>query len=141
MATPTYDPLKIVGTLAGINIIGYMSGTMVKASRAEKTWEVVVGGQGDAARVRKRNKSGTVVVTLMQTSPTNDEFSQLLADDERDASGSGDLSFVDTNGTTVIEAETAWLEGYAEVTFGDGLEGREWTIATGVLELVVGGAL
>lgn len=136
-----YDPGLIVGTFKGVEIRGYMDGTAVAAERTEDTFETVVGGQGDGARVRKRNRSGTVTFTLQQTSPTNARLAAIAEQDEEFGTGVGPLFVKDLNGTDVIVAANAWIQKVPNMEYGDTLSGREWVIACHELRMFAGGAL
>lgn len=141
MATRPYDPGKITIMFRGKLVTAVADGTFVKAARAEKVFKTKVGAQGDVIRTRVRNKMGSVTVTLQSTSDTNTDFSTAIALDELNGTGYGTLLIKDNNGTTVIEAQTAWLDGPADFEAGDDSSNREYTIACGELKIWNGAAI
>jgi len=139
-----YSPDQLTVTFGGLKIGGFAEGTFIQVARNEDSYETVVGSQGDVTRVKKLNRSGTIIVTLQQSSPSNDLLSAELAADEAEGAvnaGLGEAMVKDANGTTVINSDNSWVQKYADVTFSNGLEGREWTIACADLQMVVGGSL
>ena len=136
-----YDPGQLITTFDGNPIVGFADGVMVKASRKTDTFSMNVGTQGDVARVRSQDKTGEVVITLQQSSPTNDYFSSVLLLDEQFGLSVGPLLIKDLNGTTVISAAIAWLKKPADSEFGKDLTNREWTFECAELKMLVGGSL
>lgn len=136
-----YDPKKIVLTFAGILVTGYAEGTFVNAERNEDTFELSVGSDGQGTRVRNNNQSGTVTLTLQQSSPTNDLLSTRATLDELTGLGFGTLLLSDLNGTTLCRAEASWIRKPANAEYGDAEAGREWIIECEKLEMRVGGSL
>lgn len=135
-----YDPGRIVATFKGIPVLGFMDGTFIEAQRNEDAFSVAVGAQGDVARVRNRNVTGTVKMTLQAVSPTNDRLSAQHAADVVSGVGEGALLVKDLNGTTLLHAESAWIKKLPDVAYSADLPGREWTFECADLEMVVGGA-
>jgi hypothetical protein len=136
----TYDPGRVVLSFKGRNIVGFMDGTFVSAEREEDSWTKYVGSTGDTTRVRNRNMSGMVTITLHQSSPSNDDLYTFLAADERDGSGSGPLLVKDLGGRTIVQAEIAWIRKPPSVDFGDEVTGREWVFDCSEIDLQVRGA-
>ncbi len=136
-----YDPGRVVASFKGIQILGFMDGTFISGERAEDAFEMAVGAQGDVTRVRNRNRTGTVTMTLQAASPSNDLLSAQAILDELSGIGYGPLLVKDLNGLTVIEAPIAWIKKSPTVEFGDEASGREWIFDCADLILVVGGAI
>ena len=138
--TKEYDPAGIKMIFSGNSITGYAAGTFVVAARTEDTFQTVAGADGEAARAKSNNRTGTIVFTLMQGSAANDVLAALALADEVTGDGVGSLLITDLNGTTLVGAGTAWVQKPADVEFGQELSDREWTIATGNLVIFPGGA-
>ncbi len=139
MATKTYDPGKIVVSLAGNLLSGFADGSFVAAERRENAFNLVVGAGGEACRVRSRNKSGTVTLTLMGSAISNAILSALAAADELAGTGIGPLFIKDLGGTTILSAGNAWIEKIPNVEFGKELANREWVLACEALDMNIGG--
>lgn len=137
----THDPAQVVFTLGGQPITGFMPGTYLTVEREEDTFTLTVGADGEVARVRNRNKSGTITFTLMQTSPSNQILSALASQDESAGVPAGAALVKDLLGTTVLGGDQAFIRKPAASSFGKELEGREWVVVVPKLEGVVGGAL
>ena len=139
MAFRNYDPAQVVVTFKGIDVVGYMDGTFVTADRTEDGFETTVGAGGDVTRVRSRNRSGLVTVSLKAEAPVNDELSAVAEADELDGSGVGTLTVSDLNGTTLLEAESAWIQKIPLVEYADTASGREWVFSCAELIMAIGG--
>jgi hypothetical protein len=139
MATPTYDPGRNVLTVYDQNVTGFAEGTFIEVERAEDTYSTHVGGQGEVTRVRSRNQTGTVKITLAGSSPMNRVLSDKMREDELGGTSVTQLQLKDLNGDTVCDAPEAWLIRPASVSVGTDLEDREWTFACAKLNMQVGG--
>jgi hypothetical protein len=139
MSFDTYDPAQLNISFNGFLLSGFMDGTFVSAERKEDAWTPHVGADGEYARARNRNKSGTVKFTLMQTSSSNDYLSSQMNLDEATGAGTGVLQIKDALGRTVITGADAYIMKPAPVQYGKELAGREWTLEVPQLDVFVGG--
>ncbi len=137
--TKTYDPGLVVVQFGPYIMTGFQDGTFVKAARNEDTFKVYVGADGTPARSRSRNKSGTIEVTLAQTSPSNDMLASAHSADELLGAGMYPLTIKDLNGTTLVAAAEAWVRKPADVEEGKEISPRAWTLETGALAMWAGG--
>lgn len=138
MATVTYDPSDVVVTFGSI-ISGFADGTFVKISRNEDAMTLTVGADGLGARARNNNKSGTITITLMQTSQSNEILSGLAIDDELTASGVLPVLVKDKNGQTLAMGASGWIKKIPDVEFSKDIATREWVIEVEKLNLFVAG--
>lgn len=94
-----------------------------------------------AARVLRRNKAGTLTISLMQTSESNDVFTRIGILDEESHSNKYLFSILikDMSGRTVMSASQAFLGNDPAVSFSDGVETRDWTITVARLDKHIGG--
>ncbi len=136
----TWDPQQLVATVRGALISGWAEGTFLTVERNEDAYTLKVGADGEAARSRNHNKSGTVKFTLMQTAQSNSTLASLHAEDEAFGTGLGPLLIKDLTGTTVAAAQNCWIKKTAAASFGKEVEDREWTLECDSLELFTGGA-
>lgn len=141
LTTKTYDPGLVIVTFGSTIITGYADGTFVKASRNEDAFKTYVGADGTPARSRSRNRSGSIEITLSQTSPSNDALSASVLADELLGTGVSPCSIRDLNGTTLVVAPEAWVRKPADIEEGKEIGPRTWTIDTGRMEMLVGGNL
>lgn len=139
MSFDTFDPAQLTATINGHLLGGFMDGTFMTIERKEDSWTPHVGADGEYARVRNRNKSGTIKFTLMQTSSSNDFLSSLLAIDEATGAGTGAAQVRDLLGRTVAAGADCYVLKPASVQYGKDMQGREWTIEVPQLDLFIGG--
>lgn len=132
------DVAIVMGTQA---VTGVKEGTFVEADRAKDISSLDVGSDGEVTLVISPDQSGTLKITLQQSSPLNDYFAGLHAalqqKDLANAVIPGTVN--DKNGTTVVSAKQFVVQKVAKVTFADKSEGREWTFLSGYLTITPGG--
>jgi len=136
-----YDPAKVVAIFRGIPILGFAEGTFIAGEREVDAFSKVAGARGEITRVRSRNRSGTVTITLMAESPSNDSLSAVAVLDEASGLGFGPLMVKDLNGNTVLSAPIAWIQKVPNVEHATDASTREWVIAVAQFDVHVGGAL
>jgi len=139
MSVKTYDPAQVNIIFAGIPIEGYADGTFITVARDNPSWNSVVGSDGEGARAKSNDKSGTITITLMQSSIANDALSALSIVDEQSNDGIGPFLIKDLSGRTLCAAETAWIEKPADAEFAREISNREWVIKTDALDMFSGG--
>lgn len=139
MSVKSYDPASVSIVFAGIPMEGYADGTFITVARDNPSFNLAIGSDGEGARAKSNDKSGTITVTLMQNSLTNDLLSALSIADEQTGDGIGPFLMKDLSGRTLCAAETAWLEKPSDIEFAREISNREWTIKTDALDLFAGG--
>jgi hypothetical protein len=140
VSTKLYDPAAIVVTIGPNLLSGFGEGTFVKVSRDEDAFMKKVGVDGEVARARNRNRSGTVEITLLQTSQSNDVLSALAVADELTGTGAAPLMIKDLFGTTLCMVPNAWVKKRADVEFGKEVADRSWVLDCDQIQHFVGGA-
>jgi hypothetical protein len=139
MATRTYDPGQHHASFGSIPLQGFADGTYFTVERMSEAFTSVAGAGGEVARVRMRDKRGSIKFSCMASSPTNDLLSAIAALDEANGSGQGVFQIVDAHGTTVVLASNAWIKKLPTTEFSKELPHREWEFECENLELFVGG--
>lgn len=134
----TYDPKNIILTINGIPISGYSDGTFLEIDRNEPTWNTVVGADGLVTRGKTNNFSGTLTVTLKQSSPSNDILSGIMALDEVSNTGVFPVLVKDLSGDSIYFAGSAWINQYANSTFDKAITDRQWSITLAQADIFVG---
>ena len=140
MATKLYDPDKVVVTFGPAVVSGIAAGTFVSVERNEDAFTVTVGADGETARTRNNNRSGTITITLLQTSSSNDMLSSFAQLDEKSATGVLPLVVKDLLGNTLCVAPNAWVKKIANAEFGKEHGDREWVLESDLIEMFVGGS-
>lgn len=135
----TYDPKQYSLIVGGHIVGGFADGTFLTVARNNDTWALTMGADGEGARAKSNDKSGTFVFTLLQTSNSNSVLSGFHTADELSNGGQVPVLVKDNNGDTVLEATTAWVRKPADVELGKEITAREWTVETDNLSMLVGG--
>lgn len=135
----TYDPKDISIIVGGVPISGFADGTFVEIERNEDMFALTVGADGEGARSKSNNRSGTLKFTLLQTSDSNQYMSALALIDEQSNAGAVPVMVRDNLGKSVFLAESAWIKKMATSTFSKSIESREWVMETDTLVMNVGG--
>lgn len=122
-------------------ISGLADGNFVSYEREVPRAQLSVGADLSAARVLRRNKSGTVTLTLMQTAESNDVLSELARLDEEAHNNDWlfSVTIKDLLGRSVFFAPQAFIGNDPNVTYATDLESREWTIQVINVQRHVGG--
>jgi hypothetical protein len=147
MAAPAVlDPKKYTVSLAGFLISGYAPGTVIEVARDEDDWLDEAGADGEVAVMSNADERGTVTLTLMQSSASNDILSGLAAVNKGGtiaglSVGKGSLQVKDQSptGRMICSSETAWVMKPADVTLGNEIQTRVWKIRCAKLNMFVGG--
>jgi hypothetical protein len=135
-----FDPGLIITTIGAYPVTdGYAPGTFVKAARTKPTFTPQVGSQGTVARVRSRDKTGTIEITVMRTAAVNDYLTALAARDEDFGTGIVPITIRDLNGKTKVFGAECWLQKQADVEEANEPKERTWTFDVASLEMNVGG--
>ena len=140
MGMKQYDPKGVTISWNGINLNeGIAAGTFILASRTSRNWAIVIGGDGEATRVRLNDKSGTVTVTLRQGSASNLALQAILDGDQLLGSALGGLLANDTQGLSLIVATSAFIEGEPDWERSDGEGNVEWVFLAPKMKLTHAG--
>ena len=137
----TYDPLQIVVAFAGLQISGYADGTFVKVSRDADTWSDQVGADGVVTRVRSRNQMGTVEITLVAGTPTNQALATIMTQDELFGTGVSAVTVQDLNGLDLHTGDAAWLVKPPDAEYAKEAKDRVWKIRVKKLVTNSGGSV
>ena len=137
--TKTLDPAKILITFHGFPINGFADGTFVSVDRDSASFSKTVGADGEVARAKSADKSGSIKVTLLQTAQANEILSNELEKDEASGSNVGPVQVKDLGGKTLVAGAEAWIEKPATVVFAKEVEAREWTIHVASMDVHEGG--
>lgn len=139
MSVRTYDAAQVILTVNGVEISGYATDTFVSIEREEPSFTKVVGADGTTSRAKSNNRSGTMTITLSQTSPSNDYLSALLAADELNNSGVFPVILKDVSGQARFFSGTGWIQGMPSVEYAKEISDREWLIDLADMEFNIAG--
>ncbi len=131
------DAVQIIA--GGVPLSGLADGTFVTVERDEQAYNKVTGADGSTSRARTGNRAGNIVVTLQQTSPSNDVLSGFMLEDEAGDQGVFPLLVKDTSGRTLCYASAAWVQQAPSQEFAKEINEREWTLDCARINVFVGG--
>ena len=138
MSVRTYSPRDLTIIVAGATITGYAESTFCSVERNSDAFTTIVGANGEVTRTASADRSGSITLTLIQTSPSNDVLSALQVSDELTLSGKFPVLVKDGFGSSIYEASTAWIQKVATAEYGADMGDREWIIACADLTSFVG---
>ena len=141
--TSTYDPTKLVVIVGGVIVSGFIDGDFITAKRDEDLYMKRVGADGHVARARNGNKSGSIEITLLQSSPAVNEIAALVALDNFFYDGDIliPISILSpgTNAELVVSTQS-WLKTPPEMVFAKEVSDRKFIFDCADLKLSLGGA-
>jgi hypothetical protein len=140
MSVRTYDPKDVQIIVGGVPMSGFADGTFIAVEFDESTFSKTVGADGEVSRAKSNNKSATATITLKQTSPSNAVLSGFALVDE--ATNAGVVPFMIREigtGSTLVFAESAWIQDWAGPEYSKEVEDREWKLALAQCYRFVGG--
>lgn len=136
----TYDPKKIVMTFGGAIITGFADGVGINAERVADDWSMSTGMDNATAYTKINNTSGTLVITLQQTSLSNNDLTTFLELDRTANLGLLPYLMKDLLSTTQVSGTGRIMKPPA-IGFANDVSTREWTIACDEMLITVGGNL
>lgn len=139
MSVRTFDPGQVIVSVGGVPMSGYADGTFLSVDRDEQMFTKVVGADGTTTRVKSNNRSGTMTLTLKQSSPSNDVLSAFAALDESVNAGVVPILVKDLSGTTIFFSATGWIQKYPTAEFAKEISNREWIFDLADIDVFVGG--
>lgn len=135
----TYDPKNVNILVGGISISGFVDGTFLECDMDEDAFIKRKGADGITSRAKNNNNSGTITITLQQTSPSNAVLQGFALLDR--ASGKGIIPvLINEAGTaSTIATGFAWVKKVAKPSYAKEVLDRQWVLDCAELDIVVGG--
>lgn len=128
--SPEFTDLIISTDQIDYTVTGFAEGTFLSVEPVEDRITPVYGAKGEAYRAVSAVRAFNLMVTLSQTSHSNDVFTQLLMNDRETLEGTFTITLKDSSGTTVFNDDCAYIGIEPTQAFSGGgeIEDREWTI-------------
>jgi hypothetical protein len=139
MPVRTFDPKQTVFIAGGIPIGGFADGTFIAVERSNDTFSKVSGADGIVSRAKSNDLSGTITITLAQTSPSNDILTGFAQADEQTNNGVIPLSVSDLSGRANFVSAFGWVRKMPNAEFGKEITDREWVFDCADLNWFMGG--
>lgn len=135
----TLDPKDVLIIVSGIPISGFEDGTFVLVERTSDTFTTVSGADGIVTRVKQNDRTGSVTITLAQSSESNAVLSGLAIADELSGIGVFPVVVKDNRGTSLYFSDVCWIRKVSNAEFSKDVNSREWVIDCSNLEIFNGG--
>lgn len=137
----TYDPRQLTITVGGFLLSGFADDEVLRVARDDDLFFKRVGVAGEVARVMNLNQAGSISVSLMQSSPSNDDLSVLASLDQATSGLAGAVPILvrDKSGRSVFVSATGWVKRFPDSVYSRDPSVREWTLDCSTLLIFVGG--
>lgn len=136
--TRTYIPSEVTMIFGPHIITGFTAGTFIDIGLTNPA-STTTPGINSPSRALSSDSTGTCIITLDQTSPSNDILTAAYQADRAGGLGIFPLTLKDNSGRTINFAEHAWVQEVARQIFSNEVSQRQWTLSIGDLDLFVGG--
>lgn len=125
----SFDPRRVMLIVGSRRIRGFMEGESLTGEPMADGSTSVAGMDGDVARAMNTDPRWTFTANLLQSSDDNDYLSSIYQLDKA-TNGNGVVPFLlqDNNGTTLISGAQCWVLRPANISYGNAITGRAWTI-------------
>jgi len=135
----TFDPKQVSVIVGGHIVQGYADGTFVECARNNDTWTRSGGADGEQTRSKSNDRSGTITITLMQSSVSNAVLEGYAIADEATNAGVVPSLVKDNNGSEIVTAAQSWVQKPADKGHAKETSDRVWVLETGELIFAGGG--
>lgn len=123
----TYIPSR-VSVIYGTTVLeGLAEDSFVDAEFMTDTWTDVIDNNGKVTRVGTRDRRGTIKVTLLASSDSNDYLSTMCIADQLSGKGTLPIAVKDNSGTDLVTGAEAWIKKMPKLAKGKDLGKNEWT--------------
>lgn len=140
MSIANYCPDDVSVLLAGfIPVEGFVNGGFVNVSREAQPFTTTVSADGVVSRLYNKSAVYNVTLTLMSTSGTNDVLTKLWQLDEITQMGKFPLLIKDRSGTDLFFSATTWIERVPDMSMGEVITERTWTLKSVEASINIGG--
>lgn len=135
-----YSPKDVVCSWNGVAITGFAPDSFLRLQRTTDLVTPVVGAGGDVALTRNADKTGTIEIELMQTSPSNLMLAGIYAEQqliELEENISSNFVIFDPSGSVMATGRNAWLQALPQVELGKDQNTKTWTFGCEHLDYTV----
>jgi hypothetical protein len=139
LATLTYSASQVIIIVNGVPMTGYADGDFCKVEYTADPFKMYIGADGSTARSRNADHSGSIEITLMQTSPSNDILSAQAEADWLLGIGVGSAMVKDLKGSAIWSAMECWVRKPSPTAYGKEITTRTWVLDVPYLVGHIGG--
>lgn len=139
MAVLQYDPKQFSLIIGGNIISGFADDDYIEVERDTDAFSKKVGVDGIVTRAKNNDRSGHVIIRIMQSSSSNNALSTLALADEKNMSGSVPVLCKDGSGFSVFSSLAGWVKKFPKTSWKKEVTMWEWTIDCAALDIFIGG--
>jgi len=141
LGTYSPDDMVCIITLGDVShpVSGFAEGTMVTAARTNPISTMISGADRSGYRVYRSNKTGSITLSLIQSTSSNDLLQGIIDKDELSRDVFFEMFVADTSGRSWFRATQCFIENQPEASFSTEGEQRDWMITALELEQHLGG--
>lgn len=139
MALHTYSPKSVSVIVAGTPLSCFSEDSVVTIAYNSDAWTPVVGADGCEGRSYNPDRSGTLTVSLLSISDSNDYLSALAIADANTLLGTFPAMVKDENGTTLAVSYEAYIMQVPERELAREIGTSEWQIRMPNMQYFHGG--
>ena len=139
MGLTTYNAAEVSVIVGTKGLKGLAEGSFVKVARDEDSFTKKVGSDGEVTRSKTNNRTGSIEITLDQSSPDNSYLQSLVNTDENTGAGIVPSKVMDQSGDYVAVAAESWVRKPADNEFGRDSGERTWIIDVAAYDALGGG--
>lgn len=133
----TYSPHEVGIEVAGYTVSGFNA---ITVSGQEDSVTLVKGIKGKHTRIRNKDTSCLITISVLQTSYANDVFSEIVRLDKIYGRCLVNVYLKDRSGSTIIKSSNAYITGYPTLELTENVGERDWVIQCMSTDtLIVGG--
>lgn len=139
MPVRTYDP-KSVQIIVGVNPMGgFADGTFATVAYENDAFTKISGADGDVSRSKSNDSTGTLTLTLAQTSPSNDVLTAVAIADRTANNGIVPIAVKDLSGRSTYVSAFGWIRKQPDSEYAKEITNREWILDLADLDMFNGG--
>lgn len=139
MRPSTYDPKKVIFSVGGMLLQGWVDGEFVTAEKAGDDWTMKSGADGQVCRVKQNRPEGTITFKVMASSYVNDLLQGIVNADLLTGLAMVPIFGRDLFGRTVVMASQAWCRKQPNYSAGRDVGEVEWVFDCADLSINLGG--
>lgn len=136
----TYSPEDVIVLIAGlVRVTGFVSNTFISIEKDIPAYSTRESADGVVSRVHRPSNTFTTRLILANTSPSNDVLTIIAKADELTQMAKFPMIIKDTRGSSILFAQTCWIEGIPDSDFDSSITSRSWVIKCADAQMHVGG--
>jgi hypothetical protein len=132
----TYSLQNTVMLVNGVELTGFAEGDdVIQAARRNPSTIDVVGADGVMTVALTSDLTGTILINLQQSSPSNAFLGLIVAAAENGAFAPVFVQFKDPVNGDLISGTSGYISKPADLARGSGINGQEWEIVVERLDM------